>query len=189
MLRNLRHRARTITLRTEFWMENGTQKWFEIQAREVWVASKIDSGGFEGGQGAKKLFLKALGTPWGLAWGGDLGVQSRSKPVMEALPRRNWIRSAVWRGYGTSRKRILKAFLKSPVDEMMCLRQNNGKVRIFKNTFVFTVRLNIDVVEDSQGLNVKRIDFELGSWKPSRSLSWPPHLLEQLSPILAAIYR
>ena len=32
MLRNLRHRARTITLRTEFWMENGTQKWFEIQA-------------------------------------------------------------------------------------------------------------------------------------------------------------
>ena len=68
MLRNLRHRARTITLRTEFWIENGTQKWFEIQAWEVRVASKIDSGGLQGDQGAKKLSLKALGTPRGLAW-------------------------------------------------------------------------------------------------------------------------
>ena len=64
----------------------------------------------------------------------------------------------------------MKGFLKSPVDEMMCLRQNNGKLRIFKNTSVFTVRLNIDVVEDSRGLTGKSMNFELGSWKPSRSV-------------------
>ena len=68
----------------------------------------------------------------------------------------------------------MKAFLKSPVDGMMCLRQKNGKVRIFKNTCVFTVRLNIDVVEDSRGLTGKSMNFELGSWKPSRSVSGPP---------------
>ena len=72
-----------------------------------------------------------------------------------------------------SRNRVLKGFLKSPVDEMMCLRQNNGKVRIFKNTNVFTVRLNIDVVEDSRGLTGKSMNFELGSWKPSRSVFGP----------------
>ena len=68
----------------------------------------------------------------------------------------------------------MRGFLKSPVDEMMCLRQKNGKVRIFKNTCVFTVRLNIDVVEDSRGLTGKSMNFELGSWKPSRSVSGPP---------------
>ena len=99
-----------------------------------------------------------------------MGAQSRSKPVMKALPRRDGIRSAFWRDYGTSQKRILKAFLKSPVDEMMCLRQKNGKVRIFKNTCVFTVRLHIDVVEDSRGLTGKSMNLELGSWKPSRSV-------------------
>ena len=56
----------------------------------------------------------------------------------------------------------------------MCLLQKNGKVRIFKNTYVFTVRLNIDVDEDSRGLNGKSVNFELGSWKPSRRLSGPP---------------
>ena len=68
----------------------------------------------------------------------------------------------------------MKAFLKPPIDGMMCLRQKNGKVRIFKNTSVFTVRLNIDVAEDSRRVSVKSINFELGSWKPSRSLSEPP---------------
>ena len=67
----------------------------------------------------------------------------------------------------------MKAFLKSPIDGMMCLRQKNGKVRIFKNTCVFTVRLNIDVAEDSQRLSGKSINFELGSWKPSQIPSEP----------------
>ena len=67
----------------------------------------------------------------------------------------------------------MKAFLKPPIDGMMCLRQKNGKVRIFKNTSVFTVRLNIDVAEDSRRLSVKSINFELGSWKPSQSPSEP----------------
>ena len=68
----------------------------------------------------------------------------------------------------------MKGFLKSPVDEMMCLSQKNGKVRIFKNTCVFTARLNIDVVEDSRGLTRKSMNFELGSWEPSRSFFGPP---------------
>ena len=37
------------------------QKLFKIQAREVRVVSKIDSGGLQGVQGEKKLFLM----PWG----------------------------------------------------------------------------------------------------------------------------
>ena len=44
----------------------------------------------------------------------------------------------------------MKAFLKSPIDGMICLRQKNGKVRIFKNTCVFAVRLNIGVAKDSR---------------------------------------
>ena len=67
----------------------------------------------------------------------------------------------------------MKAFLKPPIDGMMCLRHKNGKVRILKNTCVFTVRLNIDVAEDSRRLSVKSINFELGSWKPSQSPSEP----------------
>ena len=67
----------------------------------------------------------------------------------------------------------MKAFLKPPIDGMMCLPQENGKVRIFKNTRVFTVRLNIDVAEDSRRLSGKSINFELGSWKPSQSPSEP----------------
>ena len=67
----------------------------------------------------------------------------------------------------------MKAFLKSPIDGMMCLRQKNGKVRIFKNARAFTVRLNIDVAEDSRRLSVKSINFELGWWKQSQSPSEP----------------
>ena len=67
-------------------------------------------------------------------------------------------------------KRVLKAFLKSPVDGMMCLRKKNDKARIFKNTSIFTIRLNIDVVEDSRGPTGKSLNFELGSWKPSRNV-------------------
>ena len=68
----------------------------------------------------------------------------------------------------------MKAFLKSPIGGMRCLRQKNGKVRTFKNTCVFTVGLHIDVSEDRQDNNKKNIEFELGSWKPSRRLSEPP---------------
>ena len=67
-----------------------------------------------------------------------------------------------------------EAFLKSPIDGMICLREESGKVRISKNTSVFTVKLNIDVVEDSRGLNRKSMKFELGSKKPSRSVFGVP---------------
>ena len=69
---------------------------------------------------------------------------------------------------------ILKAFLKSSIDGMICLREESGKVRIFKNTSVFTVKLKIDVVEDSRGLNRKSMEFELGSKNRSRSVFGPP---------------
>ena len=102
-----------------------------------------------------------------------MGVQNRSKPVTEVLPRRKWIRSAFWNGFGASEGVILKVFLQSPCDRMMCKNEKHDKARIFKNTSVFTVRLNIDVAEDSRRLSVKSINFELGSWKPSQSPSEP----------------
>ena len=68
----------------------------------------------------------------------------------------------------------MKAFLKSPIDGMMCLRQKNGKVRIFKNTRVFAVRSNIGVAKDSRRLSRESMNFELGLWKPSQSPSEPP---------------
>ena len=72
---------------------------------------------------------------------------------------------------GESRKWILKAFLNSPIDGRMCLGARSGKLRIFKNIYAFAVRLNIAVVEDSRNVTRKSSNFELGSWKPSRSLS------------------
>ena len=97
---------------------------------------------------------------------------------MEALPRRNSTRKAFWKGFGLSRTWILKSFLKSPLDGMMCLRKKNGKARIFGYTSVFTVRLNMDVVEDSRGPTGKGMSFELGSWKPSRNVFGPPWNLD-----------
>ena len=67
----------------------------------------------------------------------------------------------------------MQALLKSPIDGMMCLRQENGKVRIFKNTCVFAVKLNIGVAEDSQRLTGNSINFEFGSWKQSQSPNEP----------------
>ena len=76
------------------------------------MASKIHSGGLLGGQAEKKTFLKASRTPQGPPLGGYLGVQNRSKAVMEALPTRNLYRRAFWNGFGTSWTRILKCFFK-----------------------------------------------------------------------------
>ena len=54
------------------------------------MASKIHSGDLPpGGQVEEKAFLKATRTSQGPPLGCYLGVQNRSKAVMEALPTRN----------------------------------------------------------------------------------------------------
>ena len=78
------------------------------------------------------------------------GVQKRSKPVTEALQSRNQIRRAFWKPFGAVPRPILEAFLKSPCDRMMCKSEKRGKVRIFKNTSVFTVRLHSGLVDKTR---------------------------------------
>ena len=76
----------TNLLGTRFSNENYLQKWFNIEPQWVHLASKIHPGGIPGRQVEKKTFLKASRTPQGPPLGGYLGVQNRSKAVMEALP-------------------------------------------------------------------------------------------------------
>ena len=114
------------------------------------MGSKIHSGGLLGGQAEKKTFLIALTTPQGAPLGGYLGVQNRSKAVMEALPTHNLYRRAFWNGFGTSWTPILKPFFKSPSDKMISKSEKSEEVKIFKNTSVFTVRLHLRNVEKAR---------------------------------------
>ena len=77
-------------------------------------------------------------------------VQDPSKAVMEALPKRNSMRSGFWKGFGTSRRPVLNVFLKSLPDRVMSEREKSGKVRILKILYVFTIRLLVGLVEKAR---------------------------------------
>ena len=83
------------------------QKLFKIQPQGVQMASKIHSGGLLGGQAKKRTFSKASRTPQAPLLGGHLGIQNPSKPVPEAFPRRMWLRTVFWNGFGTHRVKCL----------------------------------------------------------------------------------
>ena len=92
----------TNTQRIELASSNCFQTFFNIQAQGFQMASKIHSGGVLGSQAEKKTDFNASRRPQEPFLGNPLGVQNRSKAVMEALPRRNGYRNAFWDGFGTS---------------------------------------------------------------------------------------
>ena len=61
---------------------------FKSKPQGIQMAPKIRSGGLLGGQVRKNTFLMASRRPQGPLLGGHLGVENRSKLVLEAFPRR-----------------------------------------------------------------------------------------------------
>ena len=75
-------------LGTQFWNQNGIKQLSKNEPPGIQMAPKINYGGLTGGQAEEETFLKPSGTPPGPHLGSHVGIQNRSKPITEALPKR-----------------------------------------------------------------------------------------------------
>ena len=74
------------------------------------MASRIHSGDVLGGQAEEKTFFNASRTPQGPLLGSHVGVQTGSKPVPEAFPRRQMTSKNVWERFWNPLETDLEIF-------------------------------------------------------------------------------
>ena len=151
-------------LGTEFGSGNGIQDWSKIRPQEVQAASEIGSGGFQRSRVAKRRLLKASGTledASRLSFRKPFGRLEPFQTRQGSTAKKELKSECVVEGFWGVSETDFECFLRFLLNRSISERENNVKVRIFKNTSVFTVRLHLGLVDKTRRTLARTLFFSI----------------------------